>query len=129
MTPLGLGLLVAISALFMVWVLNLVRTGRLYVGYAVLAVTGTSVGLLAIGARPLRRFATGMLGQVFPTTGIVMALTIFVGIALVYVLAQLTILSNRVAAMAQELAIQSARNDQSVGGGAQTKQIGSAQTS
>jgi hypothetical protein len=109
----GLVLLLAFSVLVVGWVLNLVRLGRLYVGYAVAVVLAVALGAPALAIPPLRRLAWTLLMRIYPTEGATLVLSAVVVVALVYVLSQLSILSNRLATLTQELAILSAaRSDQ-----------------
>jgi len=102
----------AVLALLL-WVLNLVRLGRLYVGYGVLIV----MVLVTIGATislpPLEAIARRVLGTFFLThEAAVAALGLgFLLIMLVYVLSQITTIANRVATLVQELAIQHVRQN------------------
>jgi hypothetical protein len=110
-TPLGLLLLGAAGTAFILWLLNLVRLGRLYVGYAVLLIAALVGGAFAVGVAPIRRFVAGPLEALFPATGPLLAVVALLLVALVYLLTQLTIVSNRLAALVQELAISSAGRD------------------
>jgi hypothetical protein len=108
MNLLGIVLILLLASCFALWVMNLVRTGHLYVGYAVVAVMAVAAGVLGLSVGPIRRMAVGGLERLFPGLGIAVASAIVLALALVYVLTQLTIVSNRIAAMAQEIAIQAA---------------------
>jgi hypothetical protein len=87
------------------WVLSLVRRGRLYVAYAVLflvlsAIAGVVLAVLAVPSASGRRY--GDLRAMFLLGGAIVAFL------LVYVLNQLTIVSNRIATLIQELALDGA---------------------
>jgi predicted PurR-regulated permease PerM len=94
--------------LLVVWILNLVRIGRLYVGYAVLVVGVAAAAAVAASLAPLRRLLARGLERLFPSSGMLVVLVLVLLVALVYLLTQLTILSNRLATLTQELAISAA---------------------
>lgn len=97
--------------LLVLWVLNLVRLGRLYVGYGVILVIIIAGVLGILSWAPLAHATGAFLGVLFPSPPIAAAvLSIgFFLFMLVYVLGQVSILSNRVATLVQELAIEKAR--------------------
>lgn len=97
--------------LLVLWVLNLVRVGRLYVGYGVILVMIVVAVLGTLSWTPLARGADAFLGVLFPSPPVAAAaLSIgFFLVMLVYVLGQITVLSNRLAVLVQELAIEKAR--------------------
>lgn len=90
------------------WVFNLIRRGRLYVGYGAIFVLVVVAGGVALSIPALlRRFnAFGTLLTSAP--GLVVLALAFTLVMLIYVLGQLTQLSNRVTSLAQELAIRRA---------------------
>jgi hypothetical protein len=95
----------AIGGALVAWMFNLVRKDRLYVGYGViLGVTITTAALL-IGLPPILG-AGGLLRA--HIEGFFVAASAFVMLLLVYTLSQLTLWSNRLTALTQELAIRHA---------------------
>jgi hypothetical protein len=112
----GVPMLVVLVALLLIaWVFNLVRLGRLYVGYAVLVVVAIVGGTTGLVLAPIRRRLDAAVEVLFPAAGIAVVLTTMAVVALVYVLTQLTILSNRVAELTQKLAILEARRGEATG--------------
>ena len=110
MTVQGIIVLVVIGLVLMFWVMNLVRRGRLYVGYGVIFVA-TIVGVLVLLAVPqLLTLLTHLVGAIFPTSALTLLALCFIVLMLVYVLTQVTLVSNRLAILVQELAIHDARN-------------------
>ena len=108
--------LVLVGLVLVAWVFNLVRQGRLYVGYAVLVVVAILGGATALVLAPIRRrldvaFEAHSLAVVIAAGVSTMAL-----VALVYVLTQLTILSDRLAELTQQLAILEARRGEAAPG-------------
>lgn len=94
---------------FLSWVVNLIRVGRLYSGYAVLIVVAVVSGGLLLGVAPLGRATSALLERVLPTTGVLLLGGALGLAAFVYLLTQITILSDRLAALTQEQAILEAR--------------------
>lgn len=114
MTSVGVAVSALIGAVLLLWVVNLIRRDRLYVGYGVIFVIGTLAALVVLLVPPLlaalTRASAALLAT--PALGIVpLALFTFL---MVYVFAQITVLSNRVMRLTQELAIRNAREDGSI---------------
>lgn len=108
MTLVGLVVLDVAALLLLAWLLNLVRVGRLYAGYAIIFMG--AVVLVAIGCSvPALSAPIGRaLHELFPGTGVLVSALAFVVLVLVYVLTQVTLLAHRVATIAQDLAIERA---------------------
>jgi hypothetical protein len=109
MTLAGLTVAVAIGVMLLFWVVNLIRHDRLYVGYGVIFVLGTSVAiailLLPALLETLTRASTALVAVPSLTIVPIAILTLL----MVYVFTQITILSNRVMRLTQELAIRNSR--------------------
>ena len=111
MTSAGVAVSAVIGAALLLWVVNLIRRDRLYVGYGVIFVIGTLAALVVLLVPSLlaaiTRVSNALLAM--PALSIVpLALFTFL---MVYVFAQITVLSNRVMRLTQELAIRNARED------------------
>lgn len=101
--------IIAIGLLF--WVSNLVRKGRLYVGYGVIMILAI-LGIQVIVSVPRLLFLfTHLVGAVFPVSALTMLALGFIVVMLVYILTQLTILSNRLAMLTQAIAIERAHDE------------------
>jgi hypothetical protein len=87
------------------WILDLVRRGRLYVGYGVIFVAVLGAGFVVISLAALRGGTVVALRGLFPAEPLAVILLGFVTFMLIYILNQLSVISNRVATLAQELAI------------------------
>lgn len=94
-----------VSAALVAWIFNLVRAGRLYVGYGVIFVLAIVTTATLAGLGPILG-AGGLLRS--HTEGFIVGACAFVVVILVYTLSQVTRWSNRVTALAQELAIRGA---------------------
>jgi hypothetical protein len=99
----GLGLLLC--------VLNLVRHGKLYVGYGVIFVIAILGTMLLLSVHQLLTGVTHLLGAVFPASALTLMALCFLVLMVLYILTQLTQVSNRLARLTQELAIRQARED------------------
>jgi hypothetical protein len=109
MTFQGILVLNLIALALLVWVLNLVRHGRLYVGYGVIfmvAITGT---MLLLSVPWLQAGVTRAIGAVFPASALTLLALCFIVLMLLYILTQITIVSNRLSKVVQQLAIERAR--------------------
>lgn len=113
MTLQGILVLNLFALALLLWVLNLVRHGRLYVGYGVIfacAIIGTMV-LLSVPW--LQTTVTRLIGAVFPASALTLLALCFIVLMLLYTLTQITIVSNRLSKVVQQLAIDRARADTS----------------
>jgi hypothetical protein len=109
MTTAGVVLVDLASVAILFWILNLVRRDRLYVGYGVLFVGVLLATMVAVSVPPLTRLLSAGLAVFFPAGGPAVLGFAFVLLLLVYILTQTSILSNRVAALVQDLALSQAR--------------------
>ena len=109
MTVHGTVVLFLIGILLILWTLNLVRRDRLYVGYGV-ALCVTIGGVLLILTIPsLLVGITGLVGAIFPASALTLLALCFIVVTLVYVLTQITVVSNRLTSAIQEIALQRAK--------------------
>lgn len=91
---------------FLLWVLNLVRHGRLYVGYGVIFVAAILGTMITLSVPQLLMAVTHLMGAIFPASALTVLALGFIVLMLLYVLSQLTLVSNRLAILIQELAIE-----------------------
>jgi len=120
MTVQGVLFLDLIGLSLLLWVLNLVRVERLYVGYGVIFIMSIASTILLLSVPTVLAFTTYMVGAQFPTSTLTLLALCFIVFLLVYILTQVTLVSNRLAALVQELAIlrahaESLRANQRVG--------------
>ena len=111
MTPMGTGLLLIAAVGIVVWILDLVRRGQLYVGYGVvlLGLVASLVGVATL--RPARDLVVSVLESVYPREPAAVAGLTAALLLVIYVLHQLSVLSHRVATLTQEIALRGARRD------------------
>lgn len=109
MTLQGILVLNLIALALLLWVLNLVRHGRLYVGYGVIFVAAIIGTMLLLSVPWLQSAVTRVIGAVFPTSAFTLLALCFIVLMLLYILTQITIVSNRLSKLVQQLAIERAR--------------------
>lgn len=90
---------------YLLWIVSLTRRGKLYVGYAVIWVFWTILGLVVISFQPLLNFLTTLLGAVFPVSALSLLAFALLFAMQIYLLSQLSILSRRVALIARHVAL------------------------
>ena len=98
-----------IGLFFLLWVLNLVRHGRLYVGYGVIFIAAILGTMVTLSIPKLLLGVTHLVGAIFPASALTLLALAFIALMLLYVLSQLTLVSNRLAVLIQELAIERGR--------------------
>src|SRR5215472_14323474 len=111
MTVHGTIVLLIAGLTLQLWILNLVRRDRLYAGYGVFLSVSIAGVMLVVAVPPLLAGVTRMVGAIFPVSALTLLALGFIFVTLVYVLTQVTIVSNRLAAAIQELAVQRAKED------------------
>lgn len=113
MTLQGVIVINLIAMALLIWVLNLVRRGKLYVGYGVIFIVAFAAIMVTVSVPHLLYRLTALVGAIFPVSAMTMIALAFIAFMFIYVLSQLTIISNRVALLTQELAIRRASEEQS----------------
>lgn len=89
-----------LAALFAVWILNLVRTRRLHLGFALLWLTAIAAAGLLVTIRPLREFVTSAVGALFPASALALLAFAFI----FFVLILFSVLLSRIQRRQMELA-------------------------
>lgn len=109
MTFHGIVMINLMAAVLVLWVLNLVRRGRLYVGYGVLFIVVSVSTAVIVSVPELLMLVTRLVGAVYPVSALTLLAFGFIAFMFVYILTQLTIVSNRLATVVQELALRQAK--------------------
>ena len=109
MTLQGILVVNLIGLFLLLWVLNLVRHGRLYVGYGVIFVVAILGAVVLLSVPWLLIAVTHLIGAIFPASALTLLALCFIVLMLLYILTQVTIVSNRLSKLVQELAIERAR--------------------
>ena len=111
MTVAGIFVSAIIGACLLLWVVNLIRHDRLYVGYGVIFVLGTLAALVILLVPALLSVVTRASAALLAVPALSLVPLALFTFLMVYVFGQITILSNRVTKLTQELAIRNARED------------------
>ena len=111
MTLAGILLGLAIGIVLLLWGVNLIRQDRLYVGYGVIFVCGTLAAMIVLAVPPLLGAVTRASAALLPVAALSLVPLVIFTFLMVYIFAQISILSNRVMRLTQELAIRNARQD------------------
>jgi len=105
---------VAVGIVLLVWVVNLIRYDQLYVGYGVIFVFGTLAAIAVLVFPPLLRVVTAASVALQPVPALSLMALVIMLFLLVYVFTQITVLSNRIMRLTQELAIRNAQDQGAV---------------
>jgi hypothetical protein len=124
MTVQGIVILNLIALALLLWIGNLVRRGALYVGYGVIFIIVIVSMMLIISIPSLLALLTRLTGAVFPVSALTLLALCFIVFMLIYILTQVTVLSNRLTVLAQGIAIQRAR-EEAEGRADETNPVGS----
>jgi hypothetical protein len=109
MTGTGIAAATAIGVAFLFWVVNLIRQDRLYAGYGVIFVFGTIATMAVLVVPPLLRVVTAASVALLPVPSLSLIAIVILTLLVVYVFIQISVLSNRVMKLTQELAIRNAQ--------------------
>lgn len=109
MTLQGILVLNLIALLLLLWVGNLVRRGTLYVGYGIIFIIVIAGVMITISVPELLALLVRMVGAVFPVSALTLLALCFIVFMLIYILTQVTVLSNRLTLLVQGIAIEQAR--------------------
>ena len=111
MTTQGIIVLDLIGIVLLVWILDLTRRGRLYVGYGALFVVTILSTIVVISIPPVLATVTRLVGALVPVSALTLLALGFIVLMLVYILTQLSVFSDHFARVVQELAIRQANED------------------
>jgi hypothetical protein len=111
MTLAGIVLGLSIGIVLLLWVVNLIRQDRLYVGYGVIFVFGTLAAMIVLAVPSFLGTVTRASAALLPVAALSIVPLVIFTFLMVYIFAQISILSNRVMRLTQELAIRNARQD------------------
>ena len=111
MTTVGIVTATLIGIALLVWVVDLVRQDRLYAGYGVIFVFGTLAAIVVLVVPPLLRLATVASVALLPVPSLSFVALVILTFLMVYVFIQISVLSNRVMRLTQELAIRSPQQE------------------
>jgi hypothetical protein len=107
MTVAGIAVAAAVGLVLLLWVVTLIRQDRLYAGYGVIFVLGTMAALAVLLVPPLLGAATAASTALLPVPSLALGAIVIFTFLIVYLFVQISVLSNRVMTLTQELAIRS----------------------
>jgi hypothetical protein len=105
MTPRSALVFDAGACLLAVWTLRLVRRDRLYVGYGVMVLLGLAAEVIVASFGRARSVLMWLTGTTTSLAALGVVAALIAALLAIYVLSQLTVLSNRLTQVVQELAI------------------------
>ena len=105
-----------VGLVFTAWVLNLVRNGRLDLGYGLVWLTGATGAILLVTVAPLRRGLTRAVGAVFPASALALVAFLFIFVVLVILTVQMSALIRRQGELVKAVARQRLGEDGRRGG-------------
>lgn len=108
----GIVLIDVFGVALVLLILQLVRTGKLYAGYAALWIVSTSSLIVVVSLPPLLAFVTRALGAVFPVSALTLLAFIFMFLVLVLFSVKLTVLTERQTELIQELALRDLQDEE-----------------
>ncbi len=108
MTTFGIFLLDLLGIALSTWIINLIRRDKLYVGYGTILLISIAAIMIGVTLTPLRALVTSILGLFFPASTLTLVAFGYLFLMLIYVLTQITILSDRLAELVQDTAIREA---------------------
>jgi len=85
--------------------LNLVRTHKLYVGYAVMWALAVAGAMVLISIPRFMSFITVSVGATFPASAVTLLAFVFIFIVLIFLTVELSTISSRQVELAQSLAL------------------------
>jgi len=109
MSTQGIILIDLASAALVLLIVNLVRTQRLYVGYAVMWLAAILGMMLTISVPPLLALITHAVGALFPASALSLLAFVFIFSILIFMSVKLSTLSARQTELIQLLAIRELR--------------------
>jgi hypothetical protein len=105
MTTQGIIIIDLAGLALIVLIINLMRTHKLYVGYAAIWLLSTAGLLLTVSIPSLLDSVTEVVGAVFPVSALTLLALIFIIVVLIFFSVKLTSLSERQAELVQAFAL------------------------
>jgi hypothetical protein len=112
MTAAGVATGTVVGLALLLWVVALIRQDRLYAGYGVIFVLGTIAAMTVLLVPPLLRLMTALSVALLPVPSLGLGALVIFTFLIVYVFIQISVLSNRVMTLTQELAIRGSQQGQ-----------------
>jgi len=110
----GILLIDLLGLVFALWILNLVRTRRLHLGYALLWLAAVAGAMILVSAAPLRALVTRAVGALFPASALALLAFAFIFFVLILFSVQMSALTRRQTELVKELARRTLRDEEAV---------------
>jgi len=107
----GILIIDLLGLVFALWILNLVRTRRLHLGYALLWLAAVAGAMLLVSAAPLRAIVTRAVGALFPASALALLAFAFIFFVLILFSVQMSALTRRQSELVKALAREAMRDD------------------
>jgi len=108
----GILLIDLLGLVFAGWILNLVRTRRLHLGYALLWLTAVAGAMVLVSAAPLMAFVTRAVGALFPASALALLAFAFIFFVLILFSVQMSALTRRQTELVKAIGRQAMRDDE-----------------
>jgi hypothetical protein len=105
MTPQGIILIDILGLGLIILIVNLVRTHKLHVGYAIIWLLAVLMLMTTISTPPLLALVTRAVGAIFPASALSLLAFVFIILVLIMFSVQLSLLSARQVELAQSQAL------------------------
>jgi len=109
MTAFGIVILDLLGIALSTWIFNLIRRDKLYVGYGTILLISIIAIMIGASLTPLRALIISTVEIFFPASALTLVAFGYLFLMVIYVLTQITILSDRLAQLVQDIAIREAR--------------------
>jgi hypothetical protein len=96
---------------FILLILNLIRTRKLHVGYAVVWFLAVAGMMLLVSIPPILEFLPRAVGAIFPASALSLLAFVFIFLMLIFFSVQLSVISSRQVALIQAMAVRGLLED------------------
>jgi hypothetical protein len=101
----GIVLIDVLGLGFILLILNLIRTRKLHVGYAVVWFLAVAGMMLLVSIPPILEFLPRAVGAIFPASALSLLAFVFIFLMLIFFSVQLSVISSRQVALIQAMAV------------------------
>lgn len=112
MTALGVIVAIVVGVSVLAWIVALLRSSRLYVGYGAIFIGAVCGALVVLSVPMLNGVFSAASSAILSVPALMVIPVVLLSILMVYVFVQISVLANRVTRLTQELAIRDAQRQQ-----------------
>lgn len=106
MSPQGIVVVDVIGLGLILLMINLLRTNRLHVGYALIWISAIAVSMIVVSVPPILNGLPSVLGAVYPASALSLLAFVFIFLVLIFMSVRLTRLAKQQLELAQAFAIE-----------------------